>query len=70
MDRLTDRLDMTIAVDWDVKQHSNKQIKIRNFSRSKSLVASRSNMISVISLSQTEPRQANLCLRAFCHDKF
>ena len=27
VDRLTDRLDMTIVVDWDVKQHSNKQIK-------------------------------------------
>ena len=23
--RLTDCLDMTIVVDWDVKQHSNKQ---------------------------------------------
>ena len=27
MDNLTDRLDMTIVVDWDVKQHSNKQTK-------------------------------------------
>ena len=25
MDRLTDRLDMTIVVDYDIKQHSNKQ---------------------------------------------
>ena len=25
MDRLTDRLNMTIVIDWDVKQHSNKQ---------------------------------------------
>ena len=26
MVRLTDRLDMTIVVDWDVKQHSNKHM--------------------------------------------
>ena len=26
MVRLTDSLDMTIVVDWDVKQHSNKHI--------------------------------------------
>ena len=24
MDRLTDRLNMTIVVDWDIIQHSNK----------------------------------------------
>ena len=24
VDRLTDCLDMTVVVDWDVKQHSNK----------------------------------------------
>ena len=24
---LTDRLDLTIVVDWDVRQHSNKQKK-------------------------------------------
>ena len=29
MDRLTDRLDMTIVVDWDVKQHSNKKLTNR-----------------------------------------
>ena len=27
MGSLTDRLDMTIVVDWDVKQHSNKQTR-------------------------------------------
>ena len=30
MDRLTDRLDMTIVVDWDIKQHSNKQTMYYN----------------------------------------
>ena len=30
MDRLTDHLNMTMVVDWDVKQHSNKQTKYRS----------------------------------------
>ena len=25
VDRLTDRSDMTIVADWDIKEHSNKQ---------------------------------------------
>ena len=28
MVRLTDRLDMTIAVDWDVKQHTPKSDRL------------------------------------------
>ena len=28
VDRLTDCLDMTIFVDWDAKQHLNKQTKL------------------------------------------
>ena len=31
MVRLTDRLDMTIAVDWDVKQQTKKSKHLANY---------------------------------------